>query len=203
MTAVLGHLTGLEFTAENKNWSHPPPESLFSAPVVTVVPQVRLLPLNLGCLDSDSRMCRTRRPLRRTLSGRLGTASFLSSGLIVIERESTLEKKSSMLPRKATTESLSSVPLSATSNERKPGPLFVTCECLSLTICSHILTAARRLTDLDQKQVDAVDARIELDLRIGYAFTRFLTISLRPLGGALQERTISYGKLARVLLFVF
>lgn len=58
----------------------------------------------------------------------------------------------------------------------------------------HILSAARRLTDLDQKQVDAVDTRIELDLRIGYAFTRFLTLSLRPLGGALQEKTISYGR---------
>lgn len=49
--------------------------------------------------------------------------------------------------------------------------------------------------DLDKKQVDAVDARIELDLRIGYAFTRFLTNSLRPLGGQMQDLMLSYGKL--------
>lgn len=124
MTAVLGHLTGLEFTPENKNWSHPPPESLFSAPVVTVVPQVRLLALGLDCLGSDGCMCRTRKPLPRTLSGRLGTANSSSSGLIVIERESTLEKKLSMLLRKVTIESPSNVPPSATSNERKPGLLL-------------------------------------------------------------------------------
>lgn len=37
MTCVTGHLTNVEFTPEYKNWSHPPPESLFRAPVVTSV----------------------------------------------------------------------------------------------------------------------------------------------------------------------
>lgn len=58
---------------------------------------------------------------------------------------------------------------------------------------SHILTAARQLVALDEKQVDAVSARIELDLRIGYCFTRFLTLNLRPLGGPLSNLTLSYG----------
>ncbi|KAK3379381.1 DNA topoisomerase [Lasiosphaeria ovina] len=58
---------------------------------------------------------------------------------------------------------------------------------------SHILTAAQRLVDLDDKQVDAVSARTELDLRIGAAFTRFLTKTLRNLGGPLSELIISYG----------
>ncbi|KAK3302052.1 DNA topoisomerase [Chaetomium strumarium] len=58
---------------------------------------------------------------------------------------------------------------------------------------AHILSAARRLVALDEKQVDAVSARIELDLRIGYAFTRFLTLSLRALGGPMSQLTISYG----------
>lgn len=58
---------------------------------------------------------------------------------------------------------------------------------------SHILTAARRLVTLDDKQVDAVSARIELDLRIGYAFTRFLTLNLRPLGGPMAELMLTYG----------
>lgn len=57
----------------------------------------------------------------------------------------------------------------------------------------HVLTAARRLTELDEKQVNAVSARIELDLRIGYAFTRFITNNLKHLGGPLAELVLSYG----------
>lgn len=60
---------------------------------------------------------------------------------------------------------------------------------------SHVLSAAKRLANLDEKQVNAVSTRIELDLRIGYAFTRFMTNSLRPLGGAMSELTLSYGRL--------
>lgn len=41
--------------------------------------------------------------------------------------------------------------------------------------------------------MSAVNARIELDLRIGFAFTRFLTNSLRPLGGPLVDKVLSYG----------
>lgn len=59
---------------------------------------------------------------------------------------------------------------------------------------SHVLSAARRLVNLDEKQVDAVSTRIELDLRIGYAFTRFMTNSLRPLGGPMENLTLSYGQ---------
>lgn len=68
---------------------------------------------------------------------------------------------------------------------------------LPLTGDSHILNAARNLVDLDDRQVNAVDARIELDLRIGYAFTRFLTNTLRPLGGPLLDMMLSYGMSAR------
>lgn len=58
---------------------------------------------------------------------------------------------------------------------------------------AHILNAAKNLRDLDDKQVDAVSARIDLDLRTGYAFSRFLTNSLRPLGGPIERATMSYG----------
>ena len=69
-----------------------------------------------------------------------------------------------------------------------------------LNIPRHILSAARRLVALDEKQVNAVNARIELDLRIGFAFTRFLTLNLRPLGGPLSKLTLSYGKPGFVVL---
>lgn len=59
------------------------------------------------------------------------------------------------------------------------------------------MNASRNLVNLDQKQVNAVASRIELDLRIGYAFTRFLTLNLRTLGGPLAELMLSYGLLSR------
>ncbi|KAI1814850.1 DNA topoisomerase [Poronia punctata] len=58
---------------------------------------------------------------------------------------------------------------------------------------AHIINASRNLVALDHKQVNAVASRIELDLRIGYAFTRFLTTSLRTLGGPFQNLLLSYG----------
>ena len=46
---------------------------------------------------------------------------------------------------------------------------------------------------MDDRQVNAVAARIELDLRLGASFTRFQTFTLQTLGGDLAERVISYG----------
>lgn len=51
---------------------------------------------------------------------------------------------------------------------------------------------------LDEKQVNAVSARIELDLRIGYAFTRFLSNNLKPMGEPLTGMTLSYGEYIRM-----
>jgi hypothetical protein len=40
MTSVLGHLTGLEFPPEYKDWRHPPPARLFDAPVQVCIADV-------------------------------------------------------------------------------------------------------------------------------------------------------------------
>ncbi|PLN75435.1 DNA topoisomerase III alpha [Aspergillus taichungensis] len=58
---------------------------------------------------------------------------------------------------------------------------------------AHILNAARALIELDDLQANAVAARTELDLRIGAAFTRLLSIQLQPLTEALANKVISYG----------
>ena len=60
----------------------------------------------------------------------------------------------------------------------------------------HILYAAKHPVEMDDHLVDAVSARIELDLRIGYALTRFQTNNLRPLGGPLADMILTYGKLS-------
>ncbi|EEH48875.1 DNA topoisomerase 3 [Paracoccidioides brasiliensis Pb18] len=58
---------------------------------------------------------------------------------------------------------------------------------------AHVLHAATNPIELDEFQANAVAARIELDLRIGAAFTRLQTLQLKSLGGVLEDRIISYG----------
>ena len=58
-----------------------------------------------------------------------------------------------------------------------------------------MIRAALNPIHLDDRQVNAVSARIELDLRLGAAFTRFQSLTLQKLGGDLERRTISYGQL--------
>ena len=40
MTSVLGHITSVEFPPDYKRWESPPPESLFSAPIKVITPDV-------------------------------------------------------------------------------------------------------------------------------------------------------------------
>ncbi|KAJ5390051.1 DNA topoisomerase 3 [Penicillium cataractarum] len=58
---------------------------------------------------------------------------------------------------------------------------------------SHVLQAAREPVELDEFQANAVAARIELDLRIGAAFTRLQTLQLQAVSAVLKEKVISYG----------
>lgn len=61
---------------------------------------------------------------------------------------------------------------------------------------SHVLRAAKEPIELDELQANAVAARIELDLRIGAAFTRLQSLQLQPLTPILANQTISYGTLS-------
>ncbi|KAI5814691.1 DNA topoisomerase [Pyronema omphalodes] len=58
---------------------------------------------------------------------------------------------------------------------------------------AHILQAAQRPVDIDERQAQAVSARIELDLRIGAAFTRWQTAILQSLPDLANQGAISYG----------
>ena len=58
----------------------------------------------------------------------------------------------------------------------------------------EIMSAWNNLRDLDWYAVAAVDARSELDLRIGAAFTRYQTINLKPRFAELKDqKVLSYG----------
>ncbi|WWC86943.1 uncharacterized protein L201_001823 [Kwoniella dendrophila CBS 6074] len=63
----------------------------------------------------------------------------------------------------------------------------------SAIIAAQIHQAARQANDLDQRQADAVEARMALDLRIGAVFTRFMTMNLQVRIPELAESLVSYG----------
>ncbi|KIW82651.1 hypothetical protein Z517_05678 [Fonsecaea pedrosoi CBS 271.37] len=58
---------------------------------------------------------------------------------------------------------------------------------------AHVIHAAHSPIDMDECQVSAVAARIELDLRIGASFTRLQSLELQRLSDNLRDQTISYG----------
>lgn len=58
---------------------------------------------------------------------------------------------------------------------------------------AHVIQAAHRPVNLDDRQVNAVAARIELDLRIGAAFTRLQTLQLQSISERLADQILSYG----------
>lgn len=72
--------------------------------------------------------------------------------------------------------------------------IFLNIQCLFFYFSRHILKAAHQPFNIDQKQVNAVAARIEFDLRIGSAFTRFQTLSLQNFE-PLAKEIVSYGLL--------
>ncbi len=58
---------------------------------------------------------------------------------------------------------------------------------------AHIIRAAQNPINLDDRQVNAVAARVEIDLRLGAVFTRFQTLALQAMGEEFQDQPISYG----------
>jgi DNA topoisomerase IA len=78
-----------------------------------------------------------------------------------------------------------------TQNGRKP--VLYTTMSISANCVRHVLRAAMHPVDLDERQVNAVAARIELDLRLGAAFTRYQTMQLQCMADSLANRVISYG----------
>ena len=60
---------------------------------------------------------------------------------------------------------------------------------------AHVVQAAHNPIELDERQANAVAARIELDLRIGASFTRMQTLQLQTVTEKLAEQIISYGRL--------
>lgn len=177
MTCISGHLTDAQFTSEHKNWNFPPPGTLFNAPVVVKVSD--------GKTDIASNIQSEARGAR---------ALFIWTDC---------DREGEHIGHEVRTEALSANPRMEVKRARFSNierayvivHFSYPCFASTLTIQSHVIQAAKNPVTLDDRQVHAVQARIELDLRIGYAFTRWLTLSLQPLGGAFAEdgRVLSYG----------
>lgn len=58
---------------------------------------------------------------------------------------------------------------------------------------SQIHNAAKNPVQLDERKANAVDARIELDLRVGAILTRLTTLQLQARFNELDGKVISYG----------
>jgi hypothetical protein len=132
--------------------------------------------------------------LPATLSNKQSSVKDFVSGQIAIAKVSISATRFVKLPRKGTVASRSKEPSSVTSKERMSRLCDIYQAQDGLTLYRHVLRAAQHLVMLDERQVNAVSARIELDLRIGYAFTRFLSNNLKPMGPPLTDMTLSYGK---------
>ncbi|KAJ2375678.1 DNA topoisomerase 3-alpha, partial [Coemansia sp. RSA 2607] len=63
----------------------------------------------------------------------------------------------------------------------------------SSVLPQEIHTAMQNIGTLDPRLVDAVEARVELDLRIGAALTRFQTLRLQSQFEAVKDKLVSYG----------
>lgn len=64
---------------------------------------------------------------------------------------------------------------------------------LSVFPARDLFRALNQLDELDMNLVEAVNARIELDLRIGASFTRFQTLRLKNQFADLEKKILSYG----------
>lgn len=192
MTSVIGHMTGIDFAQQYRKWHSCAPGQLFDAEVITKVPEVGMI------VDFPRELCqlhrRTRKPSRRILRNRRDMRKPCSSGRTVIVKGSILALKFVRLLGRGTRGFKSNELGSAIQRERRPMLNQMIGECHVDTQTSHVIHAAQNAVDLDDRQANAVSARIELDLRLGAAFTRYQTLTLQTLGGSLEDKLISYGE---------
>ena len=125
-----------------------------------------------------------------------------SSGPIVTAKANTSAPRSNRRHWKAIKDLMSNELDSATQRDCEYcAPEQNPCKPVAQGSYSHVIQAAQRPINLDDRQVNAVSARIELDLRLGAAFTRYQTRSLQALGGDLADRVLSYGSWTNIKSF--
>lgn len=153
-TAVAGHLTSQDFTAQYRYWNSCRPQELFEAPIQTFV------------ADDKKGIAQNIQDLARNCDGLfIWTDCDREGEHIGTEIREWARKGNRSIDVKR----------ARFSNIER----------------AHVITAARNPIDIDERAANAVAARIELDLRIGAAFTRMQTQTLGVM--IPREGVISYG----------
>ena len=193
MTSVLGHLMGLEFEPQYKNWRSCPPGQLFEAPVLDTIDDVSARvqsPMTMVDVPQD----------KKSIAENIKQQARFSRILFIwtdCDREGehigTEVRKQAFRGNQRL-----EVKRARFNNTERAWVSLIIIHGGILTHCSHVIHAAQHPIDLDDRQANAVAARIELDLRIGAAFTRLQTLQLQNLGEALQDRILSYGRVTRL-----
>eukprot|EP00116_Pleurobrachia_bachei_P002261 sb/3462523/ len=156
MTSVSGHLMNYEFTGAYKKWHTCDPESLFSCPILKIVPEnMKKIKLTL---EQQSR----------------------SADKLVIWTDCDREGEN-------IGQEIISVCTSIKPN------LDVYRARFSEMTGASITRACNNLVRLDDALSEAVEARQELDFRIGCAFTRFQTMHLQRQFSQHVSNVVSYG----------
>jgi len=173
-TSVIGHLISHDFSSAYRKWESCNPSVLFDAPIEPSVPDVRLEP-SAATEDIDS--VQDKKPIAMNIETQAQYSDILyiwtdcdreGENIGAEIRDIALKKNPRLEVKRA-----------RFSNVER----------------NHIIQAAHNPAVLDQRQSDAVDARIEIDLRTGSAITRQLTLNLRGMVPALVEerKVLSYG----------
>ena len=156
MTSVLGHLTGLDFETQYRNWSSCNPSQLFDARTQITI-------------DAD------KKSIAKNIQDQARYA-----GTLFIWTDCDREGEH--------------IGMEVVNEARKGNPnIIIKRARFSNTERGHVIHAAQHPIELDERAAKAVSARIELDLRIGAAFTRLQTQQLQRLTPNLAEKIISYG----------
>lgn len=157
MTSVRGNVRGLAFP-EQYNWGRCDPETLFTAPVISVDTDKSALKI-VATIKREARSCD--RLMIWTDCDREGE----SIGYYIFEIAKEVNSR-----------------LTVASTLRAH---------FSHLGKAHILQAARNPRAIDMRLVHAARARAEIDIRLGFAFTRLLTTALGSLFA--EKKTLSYG----------
>lgn len=173
-TCVAGHIQALDFHERYRKWHSCPPSDLFEAPIVTQIAEDKKAVA--GNIEAQARY-------NNILF--IWTDCDREGEHIGTEiRDIALRANPNMQVWRA-----------RFSNIERACVKLSSCTNITNGDCRHIIQAARTPIQLDEAQANAVSARIELDLRLGAAFTRMQTLSLQqmlPQQGE-QKKVISYG----------
>lgn len=172
MTSVLGHLTSLDFDQRFKAWKSCPPSQLFEAPTQITIDQV-------GQILIDN-LYAERRQDKKTIAENIQQQARYARILFIW---TDCDREGEHIGSEVQHEALK-------GNAR----IEVKRARFSNTERAHVIQAAHNPINLDERQANAVAARIELDLRIGASFTRLQTLQLQTVTDKLAEQIISYGK---------